>query len=309
MKRRRGFHNTVLTTRPLLYLWSSCSTHQQEDNAGGGEREGAVGYGDIFRHFALLGWTAFGGPAAHLGMFEKLFVERLHWMTCAPTMMFIFQSIVLVGAFFPHKIQSDPTPPHLSKSNRHASHLHSRHRSKSNRSRAALLQKSSAIHMELVALGGCLPGPTSTQVSFAIGVIKKGIPGGLLSGMLFQYPGLLLMSLAGVGAASVLLDPVPWLACASAGLSAAGVGLVVAALRGLVSKIATTLDTQLICALAAIAAFYFHAWWLFVAVLLAGAAASLVINRARDMAMAPSGDHIEARRLSFSACIVRAAPA
>ena len=30
---------------------------------------------------------------------------------------------------------------------------------------------------ELLSLGQCLPGPTSTQVSFAIGVTQKGIAG------------------------------------------------------------------------------------------------------------------------------------
>lgn len=77
---------------------------------------------------------------------------------------------------------------------------------------------------ELLSLGQCLPGPTSTQVSFAIGVTQKGIPGGLLSGMLFQYPGLMMMSLAGAGAAEILVDPAKWLRGVSAGLSAAGRG-------------------------------------------------------------------------------------
>lgn len=29
-----------------------------------------VTYMDIFRQFVLLGWTAFGGPAAHIGLFQ-----------------------------------------------------------------------------------------------------------------------------------------------------------------------------------------------------------------------------------------------
>ena len=36
--------------------------------------------------------------------------------------------------------------------------------------------------MELLALGSCLPGPTSTQVSFALGMMQQGWTGGLLSG-------------------------------------------------------------------------------------------------------------------------------
>ena len=36
---------------------------------------------------------------------------------------------------------------------------------------------SEQLFMELFALGGCLPGPTSTQVSFAMGTVKKGVLG------------------------------------------------------------------------------------------------------------------------------------
>jgi hypothetical protein len=62
---------------------------------------------------------------------------------------------------------------------------------------------SDGVFVELLALGTCMPGPTSTQMSFAIGVVQKGISGGLLSGLLFQYPGLLMMSLVGFGAGKV----------------------------------------------------------------------------------------------------------
>lgn len=47
------------------------------------------------------------------------------------------------------------------------------------------------------------------QVSFALGAVKTGIPGGLLGGALFQLPGLIIMSLVGVGAASFLKDSHP----------------------------------------------------------------------------------------------------
>lgn len=63
------------------------------------------------------------------------------------------------------------------------------------------------VFAELFALGSTLPGPTSTQVSFAVGAIKKGVPGGLLSGILFQYPGAFMMAGLGAGAANVLRDP------------------------------------------------------------------------------------------------------
>ncbi len=41
---------------------------------------------------------------------------------------------------------------------------------------------SSTVYLELLGLSQCLPGPTSTQVSFAIGVVHKGVTGGLMTG-------------------------------------------------------------------------------------------------------------------------------
>lgn len=35
----------------------------------------------VFKHFFLLGWVSFGGPAAHLGYFQKAFVEKLGWLS------------------------------------------------------------------------------------------------------------------------------------------------------------------------------------------------------------------------------------
>jgi chromate transporter len=68
---------------------------------------------------------------------------------------------------------------------------------------------SETVFLELFSLASCLPGPTATQISFAIGVVKKGIPGGLLGGILFQYPGLLMMGACGYGA-SKYLDTEKW---------------------------------------------------------------------------------------------------
>ena len=42
---------------------------------------------------------------------------------------------------------------------------------------------SASVYLELLALSQCLPGPTSTQVSFALGVVQKGVLGGLLTGI------------------------------------------------------------------------------------------------------------------------------
>lgn len=69
---------------------------------------------------------------------------------------------------------------------------------------------SDGVFVELFSLSSCLPGPTSTQVSFGLGAVKKGIRGGLLGGVLFQYPGLLIMSAVGVGAAKFLNNDHWW---------------------------------------------------------------------------------------------------
>jgi chromate transporter len=150
----------------------------------------------------LLGWTAFGGPAAHIGIFQKEFVQTKRWM-------------------------------------------------------------SNVVFNELLSLGQCMPGPTSTQVSFAIGVTQKGIPGGLLSGMLFQYPGLMMMSLAGAGAAEVLVNPDGWLRGISAGLSAAGVALVVSAAVGLAVGQCKDQTTSVMCLLSSIVAYYYTRYVLY----------------------------------------------
>ena len=41
-----------------------------------------------------------------------------------------------------------------------------------------------SLFLEFLALAQCLPGPTSTQVSFMLGVVSKGVTGGLVSGEL-----------------------------------------------------------------------------------------------------------------------------
>lgn len=94
-------------------IQADASTAAQEPQE---EQYADVTYGDIFKQFSILGWTAFGGPAAHIGLFQRRLVERLRWM-------------------------------------------------------------SDEVYGELFALGQCMPGPTSTQVSFAIGVVKKGVRG------------------------------------------------------------------------------------------------------------------------------------
>ena len=139
-------------------------------------------YADVASRFWPLGWTAFGGPTAHLGVFESVFVQRLRWFT-------------------------------------------------------------SAHFAEMVAVASALPGPTSTQVSFAIGLVRGrgSLASGVLSGLLFQYPGLLMMSVAGYAYARFAPAGAARgeraMHAASVGGAAAGVALVFLAVRSLAKRV------------------------------------------------------------------------
>ncbi|WIO73730.1 chromate efflux transporter [Porticoccaceae bacterium LTM1] len=51
---------------------------------------------ELFRHFLLLGCHSFGGPAAHLGYFQREFVERHQWVSQSH-----YQQLVALSQFLP----------------------------------------------------------------------------------------------------------------------------------------------------------------------------------------------------------------
>mmetsp|Transcript_23493 Transcript_23493/g.39353 ORF Transcript_23493/g.39353 Transcript_23493/m.39353 type:complete len:433 (-) Transcript_23493:498-1796(-) len=204
------------------------------------------GFYTIFKNFVLMGWVAFGGPAAHIGLFEKTFVEQMKWM-------------------------------------------------------------SASVFAELLALCQCLPGPTSTQVSFAIGVVQQGTLGGLFSGVLFQYPGAFMMSAAGLGAAKFLLEPSALTTAIVAGLSAAGVALVVDACLGLGKKLVTTTDTQVICLISACVSYYASAHfklstaWVFPMLIVFGGLSTRIARKNTPVTSAVEDNHVSSLGLSLKA--------
>jgi chromate transporter len=192
-------------------------------------RDGRATMGEIATAFALMGWTAFGGPAAHVGLFDKTFVSR----------------------------DEDDEDEDEDEGG-----------GGTPRRRAWMTR---GVFSELLALGQCMPGPTSTQMSFAIGTTQRGVMGGLTSGGLFQYPGLILMTLAGTGAAEALVNPSKALRAFTAGVSAAGVGLVVSAADGLArSQGGKTRVTKMLCATSAVVAYYHRTAWLFPSLIVFG---------------------------------------
>lgn len=89
---------------------------------------------ELFWRFLALGCVSFGGPAAHMGYFRAVFVERLKWL--------------------------DETA-----------------------------------YGRLIALSQFLPGPSSSQVGFAIGYQRAGIGGGVAVFLGFTLPSFLLLFL------------------------------------------------------------------------------------------------------------------
>ena len=95
---------------------------------------------EIAKRFLLYGFTAVGGPPAHLATFQTQLVgddEVRHWVT-------------------------------------------------------------NEKFAEMIALASSLPGPTSTQVAFGLGITQQGVIGGLTSGICFLLPGFFLMSSIGL---------------------------------------------------------------------------------------------------------------
>lgn len=226
------------SSAPMSHMLSTVS-RSVTDPANSGDLEAPLmrpkaaspSWGSFLNQFLWLGWTAFGGPAAHIGFFQKLFVERSKWL-------------------------------------------------------------STGVFVELLALGQCLPGPTSTQMAFAIGVSQKGVLGGLASGFLFLYPGLLLMSAVGLGAANFLKNPSPAERAVVAGLAVTGVALVASAAKDLMTKVCATKVLALICAGSAAIAYYHNTAWLFPTLLLGGAAVTIAIAY-WSPAAAPGSAHVQ----------------
>jgi len=102
---------------------------------------------EVFRTSLRLGLTSFGGPIAHLGYFERTYVQRLKWLSAAD-------------------------------------------------------------YASLVGLCQLLPGPSSSQVSFLIGLRRAGWPGGIAAWVGFTLPSALLMFAFGTMASQLTTLPV-----------------------------------------------------------------------------------------------------
>lgn len=107
---------------------------------------------------------------------------------------------------------------------------------------------------ELLALAQTLPGPASSQLGFAIGVERAGLPGGMAAWLAFTLPSALLMFAAACG--WHLLDGMHSHGLLS-GLKAAAVGVVAHAVWSMTRTLAPDMTRRAIALLAAAVAM----WW------------------------------------------------
>ena len=93
---------------------------------------------------------------------------------------------------------------------------------------------SEAVYADLVALCQFLPGPASSQLGFAIGLLRGGVPGGLLAWLGFTLPSAVVMTLGGYAVATIGdVSHAGWLQ----GLKLAAVGVVAQAVWAMATKL------------------------------------------------------------------------
>ena len=147
--------------------------------------------------------------------------------------------------------------------------------------------------VELLGLGQGLPGPTSTQMVVAVGTARAGPLGGLLAFFCFLYPAVVIMALAGLGAAQFLTPDSrpPWLD----GVGAGAVALVASAAWRLGRVVVTTRLTMGLMLFGAAVAVVLRQPWVFPAVLAVGGLVTAVALRGQRLA---SDDETADRPLS-----------
>lgn len=139
--------------------------------------------------FLRLGLISFGGPVAHLGYFQREFVERRRWLDDAD-------------------------------------------------------------YADLVALCQFLPGPASSQVAFALGLRRAGLPGALLASVCFMLPSAMAMIAFAYGMGSLGdLRGAGWLH----GLRLAAVSVVAVAVWRMASRLCPDWPRRILGILAAAA--------------------------------------------------------
>lgn len=132
-------------------------------------------------------------------------------------------------------------------------------------------------YADLVALCQFLPGPASSQVGFALGLLRGGPLGALMAWIAFTLPSALLLAAFAYGASS-LGGPIG--TGAIAGLKIVAVAIVAQAVLGMAQNLCPDRQRATIALAAAVLAILFTGAWGQIAAIAAGGAAGLIVSRA-----------------------------
>ncbi len=112
------------------------------------------------------------------------------------------------------------------------------------------------VYGEVVALSQALPGPASTQVSIAIGLMRAGLPGAFLAWLGFTLPSAVMMVAFAYGVRDIgNVEDEAWLH----GLKLAAVAIVAFAVWGMARNLAPDKERATIAVAAAVLALSWHA--------------------------------------------------
>lgn len=150
---------------------------------------------------------------------------------------------------------------------------------------------SDAVYADLVALCQFLPGPASSQMAFAIGMRRAGLPGAIGASLCFLLPSAAIMIAFGYGVTAFAdLEKAGWVH----GLKLAAVAVVVQAVWGMWQKLCPDIPRVAICLAAAAALMVFPGACTQIGVIAVGGVAGWAIFR-RIAASTPSDEHETAR--------------
>lgn len=130
-----------------------------------------------------------------------------------------------------------------------------------------------ATFADLVALGQSLPGPTSSQVGFAIGILRAGLAGGLAAWLAFTLPSALIM----LGVAALGVAAAGEAAPLVAGLKLAAVPIVAHAVLSMARTLTPDLPRALVALAAAAVALAVHTAFTQLAMIVAGGLIGLAV--------------------------------
>lgn len=135
---------------------------------------------------------------------------------------------------------------------------------------------SEAVFTELFAISQSLPGPASTQLGYAICLLRGGILGGLLGFLLWSFSGMIIMIAFSYGVGAIGDELPLWLQYTANGLTAAALGLVALAAFKLSTRILNNPLHVVIGVLSATFAINFSQPWLYPVLILSGGIASIL---------------------------------